>query len=374
MVNFEYVLSLVMPTYNRAKEIQVSIKTLLDTLPHSLFQYKIELLILDNGSSYDVEDILKEIIILSEKKLSIRIIKNSKNIGNDQNFLNGLCEAKGKYILQCSDRYYYNLDFASLIPMLENETTSCIIFSDRFRKYTNTAISLNNSYKDKWLEGEFKILKENNTFFEINTQELINSSYIKSGLINSFSDLILINKGKKYFENKLNKFINSHMLGVTAQLDAISESKNIKLLRINMNSVVHQNIGNGNLYNRHDYNEVYYGNVLIQKIYNFIGTSNEIKLAQINGLIDLYLKNKAGLYYALIKPDKILINKTIKNNNLTLKWYKKIDLFLINTNTPPFIIRWLIMIKDFYLLIKREYKKVSSDRTIVNQLKNDLNK
>jgi len=368
-MSFEYVLSLVMPTYNRAKEIQISIKTLLDTLPDLLFQNKIELLILDNGSSYDVEDILKEIIILSEKKLSIRIIKNSKNIGNDQNFLKGLCESKGKYILQCSDRYYYNLDFARLIPMLENETLSCIIFSDRFRKYTTTEITLSNSYKDEWLEGEFKMLKKNNTFFEINTQELINSSYIKSGLINSFSDLILINKGKNYFENKLNKFIHSHMLGVTAQLDAISESQNIKLLRINMNSSVHQNIGRGNLYTRHDYNEVYYGNILIQEIYDFIGTSSEVKLTQLNGLINLYLKDKAGLYYALIKPDKVLINNVIRDNNLTLSWHQKISLFLVNKNAPSCIIRWFILLKRFYLLIKQEYKKVSSDRIIVNKLK-----
>ena len=164
------------------------------------------------------------------------------------------------------------------------------------------------------------------------------------------------------------------MLGVTAQLDAISESINIKLFRINTNCIVHQNIGSGNLYNRHNYNEVYHGNILIQKHYNFIGKENEVKLLQISGLINLYLKDKAGLYYAFIRPDKRLITNVIEDNNLNLRWHQKIDLFLINKNAPSFIIRWFILLKRLYLLTRLEYRKISSDIIIVNELKDNLNK
>ena len=373
-MTFKYILSLVMPTYNREQEIQVSIKTILDTLPDYILNDKIELLVVDNGSDYNVEEILKDIIKLSEKKLILNIIKNSENIGNDKNFLKGLSKANGKYILQCSDRYYYNIDFVNLISMLENEKPNCVIFSDRFRKYTKTEITLHNSYRDKWLDEEFKILKKDSTFFEIDTKELIKSNYIKSGLINSFSDLILLNRGEEYFEYKLKKFINSHMLGVAAQLDAISEGINIKLFRINMNCIVHQNIGSGNLYNRHNYNEVYHGNVLIQENYDFIGNPNEIKLLQLSGLINLYLKDKAGLYLAFIKPDKILINNVRKENNLKLRWHQKIDLFLINSNAPSFIVRWFVLLKRLYLLIKQEHKKISDDKITINELKDKLNR
>lgn len=371
-MNYKYLLSLVMPTFNRKDEIQISIKTILSTLLDNNYKNDIELLILDNGSGYDIEQILQNTLRLAEEKLTIRIIKNGENIGNDQNFLKGLCEAQGKYILQCSDRYYYNMDFNSLIPFLKFQNPTCVIWSDRFRKYTQTEITLNNSYKDEWLKEEFKITSEDDAFFEIETNQLLKSNYIKSGLINAFSDLILLNRGSEYFTSKFNEFIRSHMLGVVAQLDAISEAKIVHIFRMNFNNIIHQNIGKGNLYNRHNYNEVLEGNVLIQSKYPFIGTSNEIKLLQVTGLMNLYLKDKAGLYLAFVKPDKDLINQIITDNKLPLKWHQKIDLFFINHTPPSVVLKSYLFLKNIYLILKLEFAKFKNDSIIVKQLQKDF--
>jgi len=373
-MNYKYLLSLVMPTFNRKDEIQISIKTILSTLPDNNYKNDIELLILDNGSDYDIEQILQNTLRLAEEKLTIRIIKNGENIGNDQNFLKGLCEAEGKYILQCSDRYYYNIDFYTLLQFLKIHNPTCVIWSDRFRKYTQTEITLNNSYKDEWLKEEFKITSEDDTFFEIETNQLLKSKYIRSGLINAFSDLILKNRGSEYFISKLNEFKKSHMLGVTTQLDTISEARVIHIFRINFNNIVHQNIGKGNLYNRHNYNEVLGGNVLIQSKYPFIGTSNEIKLLQITGLMNLYLKDKAGLYLAFVKPDKSLINQIITDNKLPLKWHQKIDLFFINHTPPSVVLKSYLFLKNIYLILKLEFAKFKNDSIIVKQLQKDFEK
>jgi len=372
-MNFARTLSLVMPTFNRKEEIVISIKTILESFPEFIFKEKVELLILDNDSEYDIEDVLSDIITACEKKITLKIIKNNKNIGNDKNFLKGLCEAQGEYILQCSDRYYYNIDFSALIPMLENENPQCIIFSDRFRKYSKTEVYLNNSYKDEWLSEEFKIIKKGDSFFEIKTQELIESNYIKSGLINAFSDLILYNHGEDYFKNTLLKFTTSNMLGVTAQLDCISNSSSFVIFRGNYNSLVHQNIGSGNLYNRHNYNNVYHGNVLIQECYSFIGTEYEIKLLQIRGLMDLYLRNKAGLYYTFIEPDVNLIKSVVNGNKLELRLGDKINMFLINSNMMPVFIKTYIAFKDCYQLVRQLSKKMKSDKDAVRKLKRDFN-
>ena len=89
------------------------------------------------------------------------------------------------------------------------------------------------------------------------------------------------------------------------------------------------------------------GSVLIQSKYPFIGTSNEIKLLQVTGLMNLYLKDKAGLYLAFVKPDKDLINQIITDNKLPLKWHQKIDLFFINYTPPLCCFKKLSLFKKY---------------------------
>ena len=374
-MNYKYLLSLVMPTFNRKDEIQISIKTILSTLPDNNYKNDIELLILDNGSDYDIEHILQNTLRLAEEKLTIRIIKNGENIGNDQNFLKGLCEAQGKYILQCSDRYYYNIDFPALLPFLKVQNPTCVIWSDRFRKYTQTEITLNNSYKDEWLKEEFKITSEDDTFFEIETKELLKSNYIKSGLINAITDVLFVNQGTEYWQ-KFTKYFNTYMLCIVDQLDAVdfcvNSNFNVHIFRVNQNKIIHQNVGRNTMYTRHNYNEIAVANFLAQAYYPFIGTSNEIKLLQVTGLMNLYLKDKAGLYLAFVKPDKDLINQIITDNKLPLKWHQKIDLFFINYTPPSVVLKSYLFLKNIYLILKLEFAKFKNDSIIVKQLQKDF--
>lgn len=371
-MNNMYLLSLVMPTYNRKNEICISIKTILSTLLENIHNNDIELLILDNASDYDIEQILQHVLQLAKDKLTIKIIKNDMNIGNDSNFLKGLCEAKGKYILQCSDRYYYNINFCELLRCLKEQNPHCIIWSDRFRKYTQTEITLVNSYKDEWLKDEFAIIDDNDVFFKIKKNDLLNSKYVQCGLINAFSDSVFLNRGSEYFKIKFNKFEKSHMLGVAAQIDAIDMAKSIHIFRVGFNSIIHQNIGSGNLYNRHNYNEVLYGNILLQKKYPFIGSANDIKLSQVIGLMNLSLNDKAGLYFAFIKPDKNLINKIINDSKLYLKWHQKLDLFFINYSFPVFVIRIYLLLKNIYLIIKTNFLRFRADSDTVDKIQKDF--
>lgn len=367
-----FLLSLVMPTYNRKNEICISLKTILSTLPKNIHNNDIELLVLDNASDYDIEQILHHVLQLAKNKLTVRIIRNDKNIGNDLNFLKGLCEAKGKYILQCSDRYYYKINFCELLYCLKEQSPDCIIWSDRFRKYTQTGITLVNSYKDEWLKDEFVVIDNNDVFFKIKKNDLLNSKYIQSGLINAFSDLVFLNRGSEYFRMKFSIFEKSHMLGVAAQIDAIDMAKSIHIFRIDFNSTIHQNIGGGNLYNRHNYNEVLYGNILLQERYPFIGTANDIKLLQVIGLMNLYLYDKAGFYFTFIKPDKSLINKIIIDNKLPLKWHQKLDLFFINHSFPVLLIKIYLFIKNIYLTIKADALRFKADSDIVDKIQKDF--
>jgi len=371
-MNCDCILSIVMPTYNRETEILISIKTILDTLPNILFRDKIELLVVDNASDYDMADVLKKISKLSEKKLRLRVVENKKTIGIDDNFLNGLCEANGKYILQCSDRYYYNIDFLNLLPLLENKDHQCIIFSDRFRKYTQTEITLNTSFKDSWLREEFNIIKESNHFFQIDSSELKKSNYLKSGLVNSFSDLIFPNLGKKEFQCRFVKFIGTYMLGVAVQLSCIKYSNSISIFRVSMGCSVHQNIGSGNLYNRHDYNDVYKGNLLLQQSCPFIGTEDEIRMLQIRGLMSLYLADNAGLYYCFIKPDKLLISSVVKEYKELLGWHDSVDYFFIKMNVSGLMTKYYLLFKRLYFLVRNELIKIKDEESMVKELKDNF--
>ena len=83
-------LSIVIPTYNRQAQLKTTIEKLLKQS-----EYDFNIHIIDNASSYSVEDSLKDII--SQSSVSISIHSRKNNVGGDINIAEAISFADGEY-------------------------------------------------------------------------------------------------------------------------------------------------------------------------------------------------------------------------------------------------------------------------------------
>lgn len=84
-------LTIAIPTYNRASYLRELLSVLFDQL---VAEQRVELMISDNASSDETPDVVRE---YQERGLQIRSIRNESNIGPDANFLQCFELARGKY-------------------------------------------------------------------------------------------------------------------------------------------------------------------------------------------------------------------------------------------------------------------------------------
>lgn len=125
------VLSIIIPTYNRASILVNSLNLLADQI-YKVDLHNIELVISDNCSSDNTELLVSE-YIKKNKLLSITYNVNKSNLGFDANCLVGASIARGKFIWFLSDDDELKPDaISTLLQRLINNST--IVFA--FLNYT----------------------------------------------------------------------------------------------------------------------------------------------------------------------------------------------------------------------------------------------
>lgn len=92
-------LSISIPTWNRAKFLAISLESFLDQMK-GINPEEVELFVSDNCSDDNTAEVVKSYI---DKGLPITYNKNEENIGASRNFLRCMQRASGKYILLLGD-------------------------------------------------------------------------------------------------------------------------------------------------------------------------------------------------------------------------------------------------------------------------------
>lgn len=90
----EYLLSIVIPTYNRASTLKRALEAIANQ-----YDKRIEVLVCDDASHDNTREVVKEI----QNKVPIRYIRNEENLGFDRNFIQCYQKANGKFVLIMGD-------------------------------------------------------------------------------------------------------------------------------------------------------------------------------------------------------------------------------------------------------------------------------
>lgn len=113
----EKILSLCIPTYNRANCMRQQFLRLLTLSAEEL--EKIEIIVSDNCSTDDTEAVALDF----KRKLPFVYLRNEENIGPDGNFLQCLHKATGRYVWLLGDDDFLRTEYISpLLLLLEEET------------------------------------------------------------------------------------------------------------------------------------------------------------------------------------------------------------------------------------------------------------
>ncbi len=185
------VLTLCVPTYNRAQCLKEQFKRFMTIKPED--RSRMEIIISDNCSSDNTSLVVEEY----KNKLDFIYLRNAENLGADGNFMQCFQKATGKYVwLLGDDDYLQTAHIHELLDTLEKED------------YGLVHLSLN--CKDK---TAFRIYDDQNDFLnKINVRITFMSANIDR---------------TEYVKNiSLEKYVNTHLIQVPAHLQATLRGEN----------------------------------------------------------------------------------------------------------------------------------------------------
>jgi abequosyltransferase len=123
--NSPYLLTIAVPTYNRAVWLDLCLSRITAQLPD--YSEEIELLVSNNCSTDGTGDVVKKYL---SQDYSLTYLENTENVGPDRNFVECYRKARGRYVLLLGDDDVL-LDGAldALMPILRGDTYGVVFLS-----------------------------------------------------------------------------------------------------------------------------------------------------------------------------------------------------------------------------------------------------
>lgn len=266
------ILTLGIPTYNRAATIGSTLNSLMASLT-GVHPNEVEILIHDNASSDDTAKILAD-FRMCHPEWNIRIIRNPENVGYDGNHLLVFQNALGRYLHFCSDRYYYELPYRQILDVLANEAPAALTFSDLYRSKQPLGKKGSPGFgvMDEWLSEKIPgitITRQGRHFLMTRIGDFLATGWGNDNLpFLNVSDTIIRRQDCSQRSVELERFRESYMLVCAAMMQAYRDSNDtVAILHIPWFSHAFQRINHGG--NRHDFLRLAYGNLLISETFEY---------------------------------------------------------------------------------------------------------
>ena len=196
--------SIIVPVYNEEKTILTVLKKLSDIRK---FEYKFEVIVINDGSNDNTGKILDENQSLIDKQ-----INNETNRGKGYSVKKGLDSADGKYIIfQDADLEYDPSDFIKFFKLIKNFDPDLILGSRfAYTEYTRSHNILN-KFGNNLITLLFNLLY-NTTFTDIYScyacyrKDLINVNSLQSKGFEQHAEILckIVKEGKKFYEVPIN--------------------------------------------------------------------------------------------------------------------------------------------------------------------------
>jgi len=206
----QILVSIIVPVYNEEETILAVLKKLSNIRK---FEYKFEVIVINDGSNDNTGKILDENQSLIDKQ-----INNETNRGKGYSVKKGLDSADGKYIIfQDADLEYDPSDFIKFFKLIKNFDPDLILGS-RFA-YTEYTRSHNifNKFGNNLITLIFNLIY-NTTFTDIYScyacfkKELLNINSLKTVGFEQHAEILckVVMQGKKFYEVPINYNGRSH--------------------------------------------------------------------------------------------------------------------------------------------------------------------
>lgn len=117
-------ISICIPTYNRASYLEINLKQLFINWQELTDKSDVEIIISNNASTDGTDAIVQQFVDLG---LPIRYFSNEKNLGADGNFYNSYQNATGKYVwIFGDDELLFNHSLVKIIAILKKHEIGCL--------------------------------------------------------------------------------------------------------------------------------------------------------------------------------------------------------------------------------------------------------
>ncbi|MGL5229801.1 MAG: glycosyltransferase family 2 protein [Cetobacterium sp.] len=168
-MNDEILLSILIPTYNREKYLEKALNKFFEQITEK-FKSKIEILVSDNCSKDNTQDLLQKFEKISkEKKIDFKFSKNDKNLGFDGNFFKLINQSKGKFCwIFGDDEFLLENALEKIIPLLTDEI-GLVHLSNKAANKEEVIFSKSETQK---------FIKEINYMISFITANIFNKKYI----------------------------------------------------------------------------------------------------------------------------------------------------------------------------------------------------
>ena len=206
----QILVSIIVPVYNEEKTILTVLKKLSDI---KKFEYKFEVIVINDGSSDNTGKILDENQSLIDKQ-----INNETNRGKGYSVKKGLDSADGKYIIfQDADLEYDPSDFIKFFRLIKNFDPDLILGSRfAYTEYTRSHNILN-KFGNNLITLIFNLIY-NTTFTDIYScyacfkKKLLNINSLKTVGFEQHAEILckVVMQGKKFYEVPINYNGRSH--------------------------------------------------------------------------------------------------------------------------------------------------------------------
>lgn len=199
-------LTIAIPTYNRAPMLMRALRSI-----SSQYDDRIEVIVSDNASSDNTEQIINEI----QKEMPIYYVKNYENIGADANFLQCYNLAKGAFVLLLGDDDLIIEDrLKTILEFLNDNMSADLVFINH--------IFFSGNYHGK------------DDYFRLWSDDLTNKMYVSkkdflqygTHRLTFMSCLILSNKAFKKVENP-ERFVGTYFMHTCVSFMATKNPKAI---------------------------------------------------------------------------------------------------------------------------------------------------